>query len=143
MAGGRVVQDITIPRILFLAGGSCTLAWRPSLRRKIVTKTHSVTYQNDAEQLIFCSISIYKTIYIARSIQHVFGQLRPKCVFFGLGQVRDKSGTIHAQNTEAQQLRQLISSASASPSIGAHTACPDNRQRRDATRRNFEFIPEG
>ena len=65
MAGGRVVQDIAFPRIMLQAGGSQPLARRPSLRRKIVTKTHSVVYQNDAEKFFFRSISIYKTIYIA------------------------------------------------------------------------------
>ena len=35
---------------------------------KTTSNTHSVTYQNDAEKLIFCSISIVKAIYIAKKI---------------------------------------------------------------------------
>ena len=58
MAGGRNVQVIAIARSMLLDGRSRFSASRPSLRRKIVSKTHSVVYQNNAQQLIFCSISI-------------------------------------------------------------------------------------
>ena len=58
MAGGRNVQVIAIARSMLLEGRSQPSAMRPLLRRKITSKTHSVVYQNDAEQLIFRSILI-------------------------------------------------------------------------------------
>ena len=58
MAGGRNVQVIAIARSMLLEGRSQPSASRPSLRRKIASKTHSVIYQNNAGQLIYRAVPI-------------------------------------------------------------------------------------
>ena len=93
MAGGRNVQVIAIARTVLLEGRSRPSASRPSLRRKIASKTHSVIYQNDAEQLIYRSIFIYITIYLARRDITSLQKVRHKCVDFWVRKVGLKSGS--------------------------------------------------